>query len=394
MLASRRNFLRSSSAMAAAAPAFGALSGCTTSEPRTAYSALVADPDGWLNLPEGFSYTRFSLTGEQMSDGLFVPTSHDGMGCFPVEGDADRCHLVRNHEVNADDPEAGPFGEGFAGLSKLDRAELYDFTTNGAPLGGGNTTLLYNVKTKQLERSHLSLAGTERNCSGGITPWGSWLSCEESINTAGKGAQRDHGYVFEVPAAATGRAAPLPLRAMGRFNHEAAAIDPRTGIVYQTEDEYDGLFYRFLPAAPGELVRGGRLQALALMDQASADTRNWDTRAIVQDQSFPVRWIDITDVENPDGDLKDRGFFSGAARFARGEGLAWAIQRDGASAYFACTNGGAARVGQIWRYTPSPFEGTAREAETPGILTLHYESQTASDLDYCDNIVASPWGHL
>ncbi|MEO0815933.1 MAG: alkaline phosphatase PhoX [Pseudomonadota bacterium] len=380
--------------MAVAAPAFGALASCTTQPASADKAALVPDPDGWLNLPEGFSYTRFSLTGEQMSDGLFVPTSHDGMGSFPVEGDPDRCLLVRNHEVNADDPEEGPFGDNFEGLAKLDRSELYDFTPDGAPLGGGNTTLLYDVKTKQLERSHLSLAGTERNCSGGITPWGSWLSCEESRNRAGEDSRRAHGYVFEVPATVSGRAAPIPLRAMGRFNHEAAAVDPSTGIVYQTEDERDGLFYRFLPSAPGELAKGGRLQALALVDQASADTRNWNTATIAQGQSLPVRWVDLSAVESPDGDLKDRGFAAGAAKFARGEGLAWAIQQDGASAYFACTSGGVAKVGQIWRYTPSPHEGTAREAEAPGMLTLHYESRSAEDLDYCDNLVASPWGHL
>jgi uncharacterized protein len=394
MIASRRNFLRSATAMAAAAPAFSALSGCAAAPGASATPGLVADPDGWLNLPDGFSYTRFSTTGETMSDGLFVPTSHDGMGCFPVDGDSDRCLLVRNHEVNADDPEEGPFGADYAGMSNLDPSEIYDRTLDGRPLGGGNTTLLYNLKSKRLERSHLSLAGTERNCSGGITPWGSWLSCEESRGRAGDESRRAHGYVFEVPASETGRAAPAPLRAMGRFNHEAAAVDPRTGIVYMTEDEGDGLFYRFLPNTPGELSRGGRLQALALMDQASADTRNWDAALFSQGQSLPVRWIELDAVDNPDGDLKARGFAAGAARFARGEGLAWAIQQEGASAYFACTSGGAAKVGQIWRYTPSPFEGTARESEAPGMLTLHYESRSASDMDYCDNIVASPWGHL
>ncbi|MEO0784945.1 MAG: alkaline phosphatase PhoX [Pseudomonadota bacterium] len=380
--------------MAAAAPAFSALPGCSTTLGEDGQSALPADPDGWLNLPEGFSYTRFSTTGETMSDGLLVPTRHDGMGCFPVEGDGDRCVLVRNHEVRARSPEEGAFGADYAGLESVDRKAIYDFSADDAPLAGGTTTLVYNTKTRQLERSHLSLAGTDKNCSGGITPWGSWLTCEETLQTPGRHAQREHGYVFEVPAAGQGLTPAVPLKAMGRFEHEAAAIDPRTGIVYMTEDDGEGLFYRFLPETPGELVKGGRLQALVLLDQAGADTRNWDGATISQGQTLRVRWIDMAHVESPDGDLKDRGFAAGAARFARGEGLAWAIQTDGASAYFACTNGGAAKVGQIWRYAPSPYEGTAREADAPGMLTLHYESQSASDLDYCDNIVASPWGHL
>jgi len=394
MIASRRNFLRSATAMAAAAPAFSALSGCAAAPEANAGPGLVADPEGWLDLPEGFSYTRFSTTGETMSDGLFVPTSHDGMGCFPVEGDRDRCLLVRNHEVNAEDPEEGPFGADYAGMSKLDPSEIYDRTLDGRPLGGGNTTLLYNLKTKRLERSHLSLAGTERNCSGGITPWGSWLSCEESRGRAGEESRRAHGYVFEVPASETGRAAPVPLRAMGRFNHEAAAVDPRTGIVYMTEDEGDGLFYRFLPDAPGELARGGRLQALALLDQPGADTRNWSRAVMAPGVALPVRWVDLDEVESPDGDLKDRGFAAGAALFARGEGLAWAVENTGAAAYFACTNGGPVKAGQIWKYIPSAHEGSPREAEAPGQLVLHYESASRDALDMCDNLVASPWGHL
>src|SRR3546814_6551889 len=92
----------------------------------------------------------------------------------------------------------------------------------------------------EVKSEHLSLAGTAINCAGGVTPWGSWLSCEEAFLDSDK----PHGYVFEVPASARGMVDPLPLKALGRFRHEAAAVDPRTGIVYLTEDRDDGLFYR------------------------------------------------------------------------------------------------------------------------------------------------------
>ena len=70
--------------------------------------------------------------------------------------------------------------------------------------------------------------------------------------TMNKISQRYHGYNFEVPSSPTvGLTTPIPLKAMGQFNHEAIAVDPKSGIVYQTEDRHDSLIYRFIPDVPG-----------------------------------------------------------------------------------------------------------------------------------------------
>src|SRR5690606_23977342 len=125
---------------------------------------------------------------------------------------------------------------------------------------GGTTTFVWDTKSGKLEKQFLSLAGTYRNCAGGPTPWGSWISCEEATLYPISNAARDHGWNFEVPASATpGRVAPVPLKAMGRFNHEAVAVDAQSGCVYQTEDREDGLFYRFLPNDRTKLAKGGKL---------------------------------------------------------------------------------------------------------------------------------------
>jgi hypothetical protein len=100
--------------------------------------------------------------------------------------------------------------------------------------------------------------------------------------------------------------------------------------------------------------------------------------------------MDIEDVESPLDDLRLQGFRKGAARFARGEGMWYA---DG-EIYFACTNGGAHEVGQIFKYVPSRYEGTARETDTPGTLELFIESSDQNLLKNCDNLTIAENGNL
>ena len=368
--------------------------------PSTGYGPLVRDPERLLDLPSGFSYRIVSRQGEAMSDGLRTPAAFDGMACFPVRGAPDRVALVRNHEIWPDDTDGGAFG---AGLGKVPRGKIFDFAADGRPKLGGTTTLVWDLRRQRLLRSHLSLAGTCGNCAGGPTPWGSWLTCEETIEKDAPLVGRPHGWVFEVPSQAPGLVDPVPLTAMGRFVHEAAIVDPATGIVYLTEDRPDGLLYRFLPEMRGRLARGGRLQALGLVDDRERDLRNWPADGarfagrgsmIALAGRTAVRWIDLDGVDSPDGDLKERGSARGALRFARGEGLAVSRVRGGSEIFVSCTMGGPARMGQVWRYRPSPAEGRPGEADRPGELELFVESRSAERLKNCDNVAVSPWGDL
>ncbi|MGI9015368.1 MAG: alkaline phosphatase PhoX [Phycisphaerales bacterium] len=361
------------------------------------YGPLVADPAGCFDLPLGFSYHIISPAGATMTDGLCVPGLPDGMAAFP--GPRGLTILIRNHEIKYDWIRHSPFGpvRDDASLS-IEPDLLYDRGFGTTPGLGGTTTLVYDTHKRELISHSLSLVGTMLNCAGGPTPWNTWISCEETEQLADdEFCEVDHGYNFEVPATTDiGLVKPVPLKAMGRFKHEAVAVDPRTGIIYQTEDQHEGLLYRFIPSQPGELHLGGSLQMLALRDVRSADTRNWPNdlgviaHQIAVGSSFRVDWIDVEDIESPNNDMRFRGFDAGAARFARGEGMWWA----GSSTYFACTNGGPAKIGQIWRYTPSPHEGSPNESTSPGVLELFLESGDSELLRNCDNLTSAPWGDL
>ena len=364
MTMNRRDFQRSLTASAFAGLLVSGACGRAQHGP-AGYGALLPDAANLLDLPQGFAYRIISSLGDMMDDGERVPDAADGMGAFPATGG--RIILVRNHEIRA-------------GRSNL-VGSAYDHWQSGGGLKGGTTTILYDPASGRVERQYRSLAGTIRNCAGGVTPWRTWLSCEEDTSKADDSLGKSHGWVFEVPADLVGRAAPVPLTGLGRFYHEAAAVDPATGIVYLTEDRSDGLFYRFVPRVPGRLAEGGRLQALAAVDERDS-TRNWTERLFATGRPERVRWIDMDGVDSPEDDLRKRGYAKGAMLFARGEGI-WMGRGE---MYFTCTSGGAAKLGQVFRYRPSARDG--------GTLELFFESQRAEQMSFGDNLVVAPNGHL
>jgi len=393
----------------------GASERIAASDSQAGYGAVQADPAGVLDLPKGFSYRVISRAGSEMADGFVVPGLADGMAAFSDDASG-LTIVVRNHEISPG-TILSAFGRNNERLKKLDRDLVYDFGNGQTPGPGGTSTIVFDTRQQKVVREYLSLAGTIRNCAGGPTPWGSWISCEETVirkgfhpqknallRAFGGGftAEHDHGFNFEVPASVEPRLAePVPLKAMGRFNHEAIAVDPASSIVYQTEDRGDGAIYRFIPKTRVEgkakLSDGGQLQALAIKGQPGRDMRNWDEKLPLIDvgQQFAVEWIDLDDVEAPKDDLRYRAFESGAARFARGEGMWYG---DG-SIYFACTSGGREEIGQIWKYTPRSGAGNSAEGEpaepaSPGTLELFIEPNDSRLIENADNLTVAPWNEL
>jgi hypothetical protein len=161
------------------------------------------------------------------------------------------------------------------------------------------------------------------------------------------------------------------------------AYDPEAGILYLTEDRHDGLLYRFIPNKKDDMHSGGTLQALVIKGQPKFDTRNWPENAnrMEIDKTFELDWVELTDVEAPNDDLRTRGHEAGAALFARGEGMWY----DKGVIYFACTSGGELMKGQVFKLTP---------AKQGGQLQLFIEPNNVDIMKYCDNLTVAPWGDV
>jgi len=332
----------------------------------------------FLALPKGFEYNVFGKAGAKMSDGRITPRAHDGMETFKVRGEL---RIVRNHEVaNSSLPKEG------AGIGA---GNHYDETA-----GGGTTTLVINPKTNEIVRDFVSLSGTLINCAGGKTPWGSWISCEETtlgqtVRTTARGTKqggflKPHGYCFEVPASANNNLPPVPLKAMGRFVHEAVAIDEKSGTVYLTEDNGRAGFYRFLPKRNKRLAESGVLQILVVKDKPQFDTRTGQKTGAV----YQTSWVTIDNPDPSEADVDSlavfkEGFNKGAATFARLEGC-YADPKG--RIYFTSTSGGDNKGGQIWMYQ--------RTSKDEGQLTLLFESPSREILDMPDNICLRPKSDL
>jgi secreted PhoX family phosphatase len=337
------------------------------------YGPLVNKGDLWL--PEAFDYAVIQRQGEPMSDGNVVPGIFDGMAAYP--GRRGTIVLIRNHENRR---QAG----------EIDVIVPEDLRYDPTPsYNAGNTKVVLDAGPRrgsfEVLETFAVLGGTDTNCAGGTTPWRSWITCEEVVNRSEAGVK--HGYVFDIPSDTTGPVKAEPIRAAGRFVHEASLFFG--GAMYQTEDRTrsasnpaGAAFYRYLPDPPYGAKdplwkTTGVLQALKLRDEPQA---NMDVGR-VQGEPLPVEWITI-DVADHDDDTdagplatRNQARAKGAAAFNREEGM-WV---GGKKVYFDVTNGGAAGQGQVWEYDPER-----------AVLTLIYESPGSAVLQSPDNVVIVP----
>ncbi len=410
----RRSVLKSTAAAAVAAGPFAGLVAAPAEARRPPNAANLVpiedlrDGAVRLHLPRGFKYRSFHDTEAEvvLDDGTVLPGRHDGMGAF--RGRNGKLILVRNHEIT-NNPNVAAFGPG---------------TPYDAGAGAGTTTVEVNRYGK-VEHAFTSLNGTMFNCSGGVMPWGSWITCEETVNgpdvgpdftgASNVGLKKPHGYIFEVPK--DGQSDRKPITHAGRFAHEAVSFDPVDGILYLTEDnfEFPSGFYRYIPPRNpmrvGQLEDGGRLQMLAIKGEPRAHLEARQKRRA----TYQVRWVDIDrpdfrgnyDAGTGEGTsndealvmVGDQGRRRGAALFSRLEGQVY----DNGVVYFTSTQGGGPIEdgsdddnangfghgnGQVWAYH-------CRSQRLQLVYQAPVDDTVANEtFDFPDNITTSRRGTL
>lgn len=362
-----------------------------------------------LQLPAGFTCASYGWQGDALDDGRPTPDRHDGMGV--IDTHAVRVRLVRNHE-------RGVVAAGDA----IDAAAVYDTAAVAGEVrfdgltpvaiegrcGGGTTTLRH--EDGRWRGAAASLGGTLVNCAGGATPWGTWLSCEETLADLRPLGGRAHGYVFEVGAP---HPRAEPIHGMGRMRHEAAAVDPVRGDVYLSEDHLNvSALYRYRPVeprgAPGSLHRGGRLQAAriraVLASAAPAPVAVANDRGLLDPRigdEYELEWVDVPDpdasptvvfgqpgavVQTAVSGPAMQALSRGCARFSRGEGL-WC---DGTHLFVVDTSAGTDALGRAGRGNGAVWVLTLATMRLRALLA----SGAAAAANKPDNLAMSPRGGL
>ncbi len=319
----RRRFLQGTLGGMGAFLMGSSMFGCGGSSGASTYGRIaelgpLQDPDeNGIRMPEGFRSRIVARTGEPpaTSSSYLWPASPDGGATFAT-------------------PDGG-----------------WIYVANSESIPGGVGALRFSSNGNVVDAYPILEEETLLNCAGGLTPWGTWLSCEEW----------DGGKVWECDP--TGRRPAVLRNRLGIFKHEAAAVDPDTGFIYMTEDQPDGRLYRYRPESRS---RTGR---------PNLKTGVIDVAQIVEGESGAIVWHELPDPEFV-GEVPTRHQIPESTAFIGGEGI-W--YQDGLVVFGTKTDN------RIWQIDIS--------AQTIEIL---YDPLSSSSpvLTGVDNVTISSFGEV
>jgi uncharacterized protein len=277
------------------------------------YGRLRAPDEHGIRLPEGFR-SRIVARGEQ-----------------PVPGTAYRWHLASDGMATFPSDRGG-----------------FVLVSNSETLEGGASAIRFDLGG-EVRDAYRILSGTLQNCSGGGTPWGTWLSCEEI----------EEGRVWECDP--SGRRRAVPHEAMGIFKHETAAVNRRDPHVYLTEDVVDGGLYRFTPARWPDLSEG--VLEIARVSEGGK-----------------VEWVEVPDPSA--GREPTRRQVPGSTRFKRGEGL----RLDGGTLYVATTGDHRVHAYDTRRGRMRVVDDGLASASAPLLRVDQLTGSRAGEVFVCEDI--------
>ncbi|WP_223471418.1 MULTISPECIES: PhoX family protein [unclassified Pseudomonas] len=290
------------------------------------FNSIAAATADTITLPPGYKSSVLISWGQplQKNAPAFDPSgngtaraqevqfgdNNDGMSLFPFPGDNNRALMAINNEYtnyrylfphggqpqSAEDVHKAQASEGVSVIEVQRRRGQWQFVQESrynrrihgnTPIRLRGPAAGHDLLKTSADKSGKKVLGTFQNCANGMTPWGTYLTCEENFTDCFGSSKSDlqfdeaqkrygatvtsreinwhlydprfdlaknpnelnrHGWVVEIDPFDP-QSTPVKRTALGRFKHENAALaqtNDGRAVVYMGDDERGEFIYKFV----------------------------------------------------------------------------------------------------------------------------------------------------